>query len=153
MRADAKGVTLEDRLLEASPFDVFAQSKLRERDRDIQFMTAGGAVASHSCTADRKSNCHRTYLLKFMCPCSVQPISISRMCANTYLMCAVQIVVGDVCGSGFNAKRNGKVCALHTTCVSPETLLAYWDQVRCSRELLPFVFHCRASGMCVSHTA
>ena len=66
LRADAKGVTLEDRLLEASPFDVFAQSKLRERDRDIQFMTAGGAVASHSCIADRKTSCHRIHPLKFM---------------------------------------------------------------------------------------
>ncbi len=34
-----------------------------------------------------------------------------------------------MCGSGFNARRSGKVCALHTTRVSPETLLAYWGQL------------------------
>lgn len=76
LKADGKGITLDDRLLEGDPFGMFKQSKVRERERDIQFMTAG-----------------------------------------------------DVCGSGFNPKRSGKVCALHTTCVSPETLLAYWDQL------------------------
>lgn len=76
LQADEKGITLDDRLFAGEPFAMFKQSKIRERERDIQFMTAG-----------------------------------------------------DVCGSGFNTKRSGKVCALHTTCVSPETLLAYWDQL------------------------
>ena len=34
-------VRLEDRLLEEGPFAMFAQSRARERERDLQFMTAG----------------------------------------------------------------------------------------------------------------
>lgn len=42
---------------------------------------------------------------------------------------AAFIRAGDVCGSGFSARRSGKVCALHTARVSSETLLAYWNQL------------------------
>ena len=53
-----------------------------------------------------------------------QPLLTLLPCPALQFMTA-----GDVCGSGFNARRNGKVCALHTTRVSPETLLAYWGQL------------------------
>lgn len=42
LTADAKAVSLEEKMLAGSPFEMFAQSKARERERDLQFMTAGG---------------------------------------------------------------------------------------------------------------
>lgn len=39
------------------------------------------------------------------------------------------MVAGDVCGSGFNPRKHGKVCHLHTSIVSSETLLSYWQQL------------------------
>jgi hypothetical protein len=44
LQADEKGITLDDRLFAGEPFAMFKQSKIRERERDIQFMTAGKAV-------------------------------------------------------------------------------------------------------------
>lgn len=34
-------MSLEEKMLQGSPFQMFAQSKARERQRDLQFMTAG----------------------------------------------------------------------------------------------------------------
>ena len=36
---------------------------------------------------------------------------------------------GDICGSGFNPRKQGKVCDLHTNVVSTDALITYWDQL------------------------
>ena len=36
LQADAKSVFLEESMLQGSPFEMFAQSKARERERDLQ---------------------------------------------------------------------------------------------------------------------
>lgn len=48
LQADGKTVSLEEGMLQgaAGPFEMFAQSKTRERERDLQFMTAGKAKFS-----------------------------------------------------------------------------------------------------------
>jgi hypothetical protein len=38
LQADAKSVFLEESMLQGSPFQMFAQSKARERERDLQVL-------------------------------------------------------------------------------------------------------------------
>ena len=39
------------------------------------------------------------------------------------------VAAGDICGSGFNPRKQGKVCDLHTNVVSTDALITYWDQL------------------------
>ena len=47
------------------------------------------------------------------------------VCVTLRLRCRA----GDVCGSGFNPRKHGKVCQLHTSLISGESLLSYWQQL------------------------
>jgi len=45
---------------------------------------------------------------------------------------------GDICGSGFNPRKHGKVCDLHTNIVSTDSLITYWDQLHAEHRAMLF---------------
>ena len=61
-------------------------------------------------------------------PCNVR--SVDGSCGN---QCA-----GDICGSGFNPRKHGKVCDLHTNVVSTDSLITYWDQLHAEHRAMLF---------------